>query len=298
MKSSDQAELFDYTKRGYKEGMFQVPWSQLAATKFTGIDIAINALYIVQSAMEFLAGNPDPVEVVRREGGAIATVHDCPLKNAKPELCVFVSHLGAEMYCEFAHPTYECLWTHHMTNGDPFCRYIIKKKSITYKDPDSLGKIISTLPRVDLTDEQLAQMGNSFLGGAWLEYTIGFKDFNGSQKTIEVLGANAKRIGKNFGSLLIEANMLPARDISVMGGFIHQFGESFTMKGRITSMAPGVYVKEINDCPFKTAPPEICKQWEAFYNGMLEKINPGLEFHYDRMMTTGDKTCKWVIAKR
>jgi predicted hydrocarbon binding protein len=300
LKYSDHAQTYDLAKKIMIEATLSAPWLHMESiANKKGIEAALGPLYVAQTALV----SPNNIEVEMREKGAVGTIHECPFKNAFPEICLFMSHVGADVFCQLADPEVECLWTHHMTAGDPFCRYVIKKKSVIYKDPDSLGKVILKLPRVEFTDEQLVQFRNMLLAGYWAGNTISFKTFNGPEKTIEVLGKNAMRIGKNFGSSLIEANMLPSRDISVMGGFINMFGEGSGMQGKITSMAPGVFTKEITECPFKGGPlgsgiPEICKQFEAFYNGMLEKLNPELEFHYDRMMTTGDKTCKWVITKK
>lgn len=294
-KHSDHAKVYDISKKMImEESISSTAFQMENVAKKKGIEAAIGPLYIAQSAI----GGPDNIEVEMREKGAVGTIHDCPFKDAKPELCVIMSHVGSEVFCQLADPELECLWTHHMTDGDPFCRYVFKKKAVPYKDPDSLGNVLMKLPRVDLTDEQLNQYKKWGLATYWTNNTICFNMLHGSEKTNEILGVNAKRIGKNVGSTLIEANMLPARDIAVMGSLINLFGEGSAMRGSITSMALGVFAKEITDCPFKNAPPEICKQFESFFNGVLEKINPELEYHYDRMMTMGDKTCKWVITKK
>jgi hypothetical protein len=54
----------------------------------------------------------------------------------------------------------------------------------------------------------------------------------------------------------------------------------------------------VGECPFAgSAPPETCLQYESFFNGICEAIDPSYEFAYDRMMTKGDKTCHWTIRK-
>jgi hypothetical protein len=55
----------------------------------------------------------------------------------------------------------------------------------------------------------------------------------------------------------------------------------------------------ISDCPFAgTGVMDICLQYQAFFNGICEAIDPCYEFAYDRMMTKGDKTCHWTIRKK
>jgi predicted hydrocarbon binding protein len=296
LRYSDRAKYYELaSKKAVEEAL--TTSSLYFDAKKTGMERMITPGMFVFTM--FAKGDPDKVDFEMRERGFIGTLHDCPWKGAVPEVCMFLCDIGDEVWSEaFPDPELESIHPNHMTGGDPFCRFVIKKRSETYKDPDSLGKVIKKLPMPDMPKEQIAQFNGSISATYWINSTIGFKMLNGPEKTNEVLLANAKRIGKNFGSSLIEANILPARDIAVMGGLIHQFREGYMMQGSITSMAPGVFAKEIIDCPFKNAPPEVCKQFEAFFNGALEAINPELEFHYDRMMTMGDKTCKWVIAKK
>jgi hypothetical protein len=54
----------------------------------------------------------------------------------------------------------------------------------------------------------------------------------------------------------------------------------------------------INSCPFSSAPSEICLQYQSFFNGVCEAIDPTYEFAYEKMMTKGDKTCDWVIRTK
>jgi hypothetical protein len=166
--------------------------------------------------------NPENIEVEIREKGAIETIHDCFYKNASPEFCIYASHLGSERLCQLADPELECLWTHHLTNGDPFCRCIIKKKSIPYKEPESLGNIVLRLPRVNLSDEQVFQMRMHDLVTGWINNTLIFKILQGNEKTIEVLCSNSKIIGRIFGFSLLEASILPVRNIAAMGYIISQ----------------------------------------------------------------------------
>lgn len=303
LRYSDRAKYYEFaSKKGVEEGI-NSPVLQAGANK-KGIEQAIAAGMLLSTVV--VNGDPDKVEFDMREGGFVATIYDCPWKDAAPEVCMFMCDILGEVWKEAfpeawksAGVEFEPLVPNHMTSGDPFCRWIIKKKSETYKGPDSLGKTIQKLPMPDFPPKEQIMQGHSMmLATYWINSTLCFKTLNGPEKTNEVLLPNAKRIGNNFGSLLIDTNMLHSRDLATLGGFISLFGEGCSMQGKIISMEPDVFAKEISDCPFKNTLPEICKQWEAFFNGMLEVTNPELAFRCERMMTIGDKTCKWVVAKR
>ena len=63
-------------------------------------------------------------------------------------------------------------------------------------------------------------------------------------------------------------------------------------------MGEGCTEGTIIECPFSSSSSEICAQYEAFFNGICEAIDPEYEFIYDRMMTKADMTCHWVIRKK
>lgn len=69
-------------------------------------------------------------------------------------------------------------------------------------------------------------------------------------------------------------------------------------KGKAEKTSEQTIEKEIIECPFSSAPPEICSQFQSFFNGICEVIDPEYEFRYDRMMTKGARTCHWTIMKK
>jgi len=296
LRYSGRAKYYEFaSKKGVEEGLntplLYVGLNKIGIERWIAPGIFLDTLIV--------NGDPDKADFEMRERGFVATIYDCGWKGCVPEVCMFMCNILLEVWKEaFPDPEFEPLYINHMTSGDPFCRWVIKKKSETYTGPDSLGKVIKKLPMPEIPKEQLAQWSGLGITTYWINSTLCFKTLNGPEKTNEVLLLNAIKIGKNFGTSLIEANILPTRDIAAMGGLINLFEELSSMQGRITSIVPGILVREITDCPLKNTFPEMCKQKEAFFNGMLEVTNPELEFRYDRMMTAGDKTCKWVVKKK
>lgn len=56
--------------------------------------------------------------------------------------------------------------------------------------------------------------------------------------------------------------------------------------------------KRITACPYRNAPPEACCQFQSFFNGVCNAIDPNYEFVYDRMMTKGEEHCHCNIRRR
>lgn len=122
----DHATILEMAKSAAVEAVVGSPTFGLGNLRDkNGIDLVINAALYGGT----VNGGPRCMEVEMREKGAIVTVHGCVFKNAMLEFCLMESHIGFEVICQLADPELESLWTHHLTNGDPFCRFAIKNKT-------------------------------------------------------------------------------------------------------------------------------------------------------------------------
>jgi hypothetical protein len=262
--------------------------------KGNGPDQIAIPFFIAHSSL----GKPEDAELEIREKGVIGTCHDCIFKNATPEFCVVMSREAGDAVCEALNPPYEMLWTHQLTNGDPFCRYIVKKKTEPYNNPEDLGKVIATLPKVNLSKEQLLRFKGFILSRFWGATTEGFVDYCGPEKAMEILGANAHRIGIGAGTYLVQSGMIKERNATGAGQFIDLFEKGSERYGDVIRSSSNEFSKEIVNCPFKDQPRGICLQFESFFNGMCKAVNPDLEYKYSKMMTAGDHSCFWSVTKK
>jgi hypothetical protein len=209
-----------------------------------------------------------------------------------------MSHIAGDAICEALNPPYEVLWTHQVTNGDPFCRYVVKKKTESYNKPEDLGKVIETLPKVNLSKEQLLRFKGYILGHFWGAATEGFIDYCGPEKAMEILGANAYRIGFGAGTYLVQSGLIKERNVTGVGQFIDLFERGSERYGDVIRTCSNEFSKEIANCPFKDQPQEMCRQFESFFIGICKAINPDLEFKYSKMMTAGNRSCFWSVTKK
>jgi len=233
-----------------------------------------------------------------KERGGLGINYDCVFKDASPEFCMSLSHFCSEGVADFVNPEYECVWTHHMTNGDPYCRYIFKKKSDPISVLDDPGKTLATIPKLDLPKEQVQAM-SIWAMSYFLDNTISVSiDFNGSKKTVEVLGAVAKNVGQQIGVELAKNNEDLTENALSLGRLIYSLQKVTGQKGNFTIIFNDEVTNEITDCTQQIRAFESCKVYESFFQGLTNSINPEYEFAYNRMMTKGDKTCHWTIRKK
>jgi hypothetical protein len=235
-----------------------------------------------------------------KEGGAVGIVHDCIYHNvnASPEFCIAMSHLSSNAVCEAVNTDFECIWTHHLTNGDPYCRYIMRNKS-DLRGLENLGASLMTIPQMELPkiDDTDAEKYN--MCGWWVWFTQSFIELFGSEKTLEILCPITRRIGNNVGRTLVQKYPDLNGSVEAAGQLIDMW--EGTMLGEIGSAELHLndeFTRTITKCGFATYAQEVCKQNEAFYQGIWKAINPNYDFSYDHMMSKGDKTCHWTLRKK
>jgi predicted ArsR family transcriptional regulator len=117
---------------------------------------------------------------------------------------------------------------------------------------------------------------------------------------LEILCPIAERIGSKVGKSLVQKHPEFKDDVEAVGQLIDMVER--TMLGRMGGSRPlsnDEFVREITECPMLVfSPPEMCKQTEAFYQGICRSIDPDLEFHYEKMMSAGDDICLWSLRRK
>jgi predicted hydrocarbon binding protein len=241
-------------------------------------------------------GHMKPLEI--REGGAITELYACPNPGmrAPPEMCIAMSHVMAEAYCQAVNPHYEFAFTHHLARGDDCCRWVVMKKASKF-NLDDLGKLRKTVP-LELSMEEMWSFASRMVVFSQLfTFTSASIDLIGSQRTSELVAPLARVTGLRLGTKL-KGGAGQKGDLFVLKDKLDIIGSILQQNGNPAAVTDFGIEREITDCPCKGGAPEVCKQFEGVFNGVCEAINPEYEFAYDRMMSKGDVTCHWVVKKR
>lgn len=243
-------------------------------------------------------GHIKPLEIY--EGGAICELFACPNPglNAPPEMCVAMSHVMTNGYCQMINPDYEFIFTHHMGNGDDCCRWVVKEKGSKFTS-SNLGKLLKTVPLELSMEEKLAFAGRMVIMSQLFTFTSALNDLVGSDRTLELVVPMARETGLRIGNIMKDSSEVKD-DLSTIGAAIDLLVSYWGLQqGDDPAIVSNSGIeKEITDCSCKGSMPEVCKQFEGVINGVCEVINPDYEFVYDRMMSKGDQTCHWVVRKK
>ena len=240
-------------------------------------------------------GHIRPLEI--REGGAITELFACPNPgmNAPPEMCIAMSHVMANGFCRFVNPDYEVTYTHHMGNGDDCCRWVVRRKGSKFT-LDNLGRLEKTIP-LDLSMEERGSFATRMVVMQQLfTFTSTLIDLVGSRRALELVVPPARQTGLRVGELK-KGGVDVVGDLSMIKEKMDFLGSLLQQGGSTTVITETGMEREIADCSCKGAPPEVCRQFEAVFDGVCKAIDPSCEFSYDRMMSEGDSICHWSLER-
>jgi hypothetical protein len=234
------------------------------------------------------------------DGSAIGVMNNCATKGVSRELCIVYCSFSANSSVQELFPNYELTLMRTMANGDPDCQYLIAKKGRKAKvSPTDDCKIPQEqVFRNPLDEEKKMFFGLAYSGEDWVMATRAFVDFGGSHLALKSLRPRMRESGLSLGNRfpdLLDVDKEGIRPIENSVVFVQELHQ---IRGTCKDYEDAIE-GEVEACPFATSGlPEICLQYEAFFNGVCEAIDPSYEFVYDRMMTKGDKTCHWTIRKK
>jgi predicted hydrocarbon binding protein len=232
------------------------------------------------------------------DGSRITEIAECATSGRSREGCICMCGYTVEAAVRESSPGYEMSLKRSLSFGDQVC--VI------------LGEVMGLPPQVAPTsefkipDEQLpplkakdvwVYLALSYIGECWSNATRAFIDTVGSEGTLCRLRFQMKNSGQSFGTKMAEQyKAWKGGKQSILD--LIDFVQVLHQRKGVTEKKEGEIEGTVNECPFSASQPEMCLQYEAFFNGICEAIDPSFEFAYDRMMTKGDKTCHWTIRKK
>lgn len=223
----------------------------------------------------------------------------CPYPmNQKPqkEVCLSICGYSAHGTIEALNPDFECDLIRSLSFGDPRCCWVIKRKEGTWLDGGE--EKFEEIQPAKIVNDIFTNLAMAYLGEFWIFSTRAFLDQADNDQVSEILNAQMRSSGRSFGLSKKEDTMGEGKGVDIILQLIEGIEEANLKKGKAETTSEQTIEKEIIECPFSSAPPEICSQFESFFNGICEVIDPEYEFRYDRMMTKGERTCHWTIRKK
>jgi len=234
------------------------------------------------------------------DGSVIGEFHGCVTKGQCKEACICCCKFSIPTSHMETSPDFEMRLDKSLAFGDTHCEWLISRKNFIpevshterFLIPDEVLEAFA--PSIELQ----YYLSHAWSGEFWVIATRSFIDLVGPDKALERLRFYMRHSGMSLGFRLSNQLMLHERRKESMVKIIELIQQLHQRKWDLMNTMDSAEAT-IHECPFASgAPPEVCSQYEAFFNGICEVLDPEYEFTYDRMMTKGDKTCHWTIRKR
>ena len=257
---------------------------------------ALNFFHVV--IFNFMARVPT-MEISVYEKGDIAKVSNCPFKQGPIVHCALFCNEGPNMQAETLGIVSTTRLVSSLSQGDSECRWITRfgrNKESEYRE--DLGVEIANVLNWQFPKEMVDSFCIQYYAEFWVIATRALIDHIGELQATFVLKPYMKHRGISFGLKGSSAFINADSNLARISSMVDHCGRALQMKGVSSNSDTVLDERTIVECPFKDAPIQVCQQFEAFFNGICEAIDPSYEFVYDRMMTKGDKTCHWTIRKK
>jgi hypothetical protein len=246
----------------------------------------------------FLGGRFTPAYLAD-DGSGIGELYDCATSGICKEACTSFCQFGALSYMKEMSPDWEIRLTRSLSWGDSFCQWRTWRSETSAKVQaiEEMRIPLDKVFRDPLDDATRKYLGLAYAGEAWVMATRAILDSPGLKEGMDDLHHRMRLYGLSMG--LRARGWMPkdSRAIAIYD-VVQLISELHQRKSEIVLEDEGA-AGTVKECPFAgSAPPETCLQYESFFNGICEAIDPSYEFAYDRMMTKGDKTCHWTIRKK
>lgn len=230
------------------------------------------------------------------ERGAVLEYTACPWAHGPPEMCIIVSHNVAEGACEEVDPNYEIVYTHHMTQGDPSCIGICRRKGEMGLDANTLGKKIRSIEDLDMDEKERDALSFNLEVHMLALLMENFISASSPERVSDLLRPEFKEWGWEVGHKLMDMKDEAGRALipsSIMFTFGEMVGHKFEVKDAEGS--GGVLV--ISGCVYSHSPNVVCELLELFLASMIVIIDPKASVRYTKCHENMNGTCNLVLLQ-
>ncbi|MDD1756527.1 MAG: hypothetical protein LUQ39_06815 [Methanomassiliicoccales archaeon] len=220
--------------------------------------------------------------------------HGCKTNGECKELCHLTCKELMDNQAQRVNPEAFAVLEKSLCRGDDHCRILIgAKEGMAEYSCEGMR----TIKHPEVSEWEFRSFQVQYLSESWVFTTRALIDQLGARSAADNLRSYMRHSGLSYGIALTNHLRGGEKGIELLGRIIGALNDGHMRKGSRRATTDMVD-EEVRECPFSQAPPETCLQYEAFFNGICEAIDPSYEFSYDRMMTDGDEICHWAIRRK
>jgi hypothetical protein len=266
--------------------------AQISTSYFT--ELAKDPDFMVKMivfAMETWFGSESKIQV--SDDLLILDIYNCRTKGECKELCQMTCKELMDNQAQNMNPEAFAVLEKSLSKGDDSCRILIgTKEGLLGRD----SKKFREVDRANINNWEFRSFQIQYLSESWVFTTRAAIDVLGAQAAREKLCAYLRRSGLSYGISALRVFEGKPKETIIKDSI--RFINGIHLKKGKTRSYDVTLEEEVQECPFSQAPQEVCLQYEAFFNGVCDAIDPEYEFRYHHMMTDGDESCNWILKKR
>jgi hypothetical protein len=253
---------------------------------------------VITSLWPLVTGGRQGGSFCADDGSWISEAVDCATGGSSREGCISLCEYTGTAYQGELAQGEEIVLTKALSFGDPVCQWVAKEKGREAKVAAVAEFRVPEDERPPPPEDDLREyLALSIIGEAWSNATRAFIDFAGPERALDRLHFYMRHAGLSFGIRMSERFEARERGVDSILDMIKLVQILHHRKSTYARREEDIE-GEVSECPFSSSCPEMCAQYEAFFNGICEAVDPAYEFAYDRRMTHGDQTCHWVIRMK
>jgi hypothetical protein len=230
------------------------------------------------------------------DGSFIWEMLGCATRGISKEGCMCLCEITPNAFIGELRHASDAFLAKSISYGDSSCQMLFTANGNKFKVSAEDEFELKALP-IPPNDELNEFFALSMIGEFWSNATRGFIDFAGSEKASDRLRFHLRHSGLSFGIRMSERFDARERGFASIVEMI-ELVQNLHQRKAVHTISSENAEGEVSECPFSSSSSEMCMQYEAFFDGICEALDPSYEFAYDRMMTKGDNTCHWTITHK
>lgn len=228
------------------------------------------------------------------EGLMVMDHHGCMTRGESKELCHMVCKELMDNQAQLLDKEAFAVLEMSLCQGDDHCRVVIgTREGMTGRSSGSMRGI----DRPEISDWEFQSFQRQYVSESWVLTTRALINRLGPERAGETLRAYMRHSGLAHGLEIAERLGPRPWDAPMLAHLVALFNRNHLKNDRGPG-SPEPAGAEIDGCPFSQAPLEICLQYQAFFDGVMEALNPEYELAFEARVTDGDKACRWMIRRK
>jgi hypothetical protein len=235
-----------------------------------------------------------------KDGSLMMEFQGCITKGLYKEACLIWCGVAVCTSHMELSPEYEAKLLRSMSYGDPCCVWEVHKRGTAplVEEREEFRPPPEFVPPFTPDEEMKVYLSSAWTGELWILATRTLVDTIGPDAALQRLGPYMRDSGRAVGLKLAKNSPPGGRSLETITSVVSTIHELHQKRLEVTAIADRTQ-GTIRECPFAgSAPPLLCMQYEAFFNGICEAIDPAYEFLYERTMVGGDAECGWQIRRK